>query len=237
MAELRTACAQSPGLPDSSTDAVPVKNIEKVAAIQFDPDGDVIFVLPCSDGTARFQINSSVVCLQSPVFKAMLGGNSQFKEARDLATRDAIGPPLEISLADDDPKALAVILRVVHLQHEWVPVILSGDRLHQVAILCDKYDMSRALGIYLDRWFKPYPVEQGEVLKMADKWLFMAYAFALPTLFTSCSKKLIMDTCAGKSGDPTGPYTWRGFAQAPLDGHIPATVGMQSSVFKRVNAG
>ena len=215
----------SAGLPGSSTDAVQVKSIEKAATIQFDPDGDVIFVLPCSEGTVRFQINSSVVCLQSPVFKAMLGKNSQFKEARDLASRDAVGPPLEISLADDDPKALAVILRVVHLQHEWVPVSLSRDRLHQVAILCDKYDMSRALGNCLDKWFKPYLGKQGRVPEQADKWLFMAYAFALPTLFTLCSKQVIRDICIGEFGDPFGPYICRGSAKAPLDEYIPSTVG------------
>ena len=226
MAEVRTTHAHSPVLPDSSADAMQLKSIGKVATVQFDPEGDVIFVLPCSEGTARFQINSSVVCLQSPVFKAMLGKNSQFKEARDLASRDAVGPPLEIPLADDDPKALAVILRVVHLQHKWVPVSLGEDRLYQVAILCDKYDMSQALGTYLDKWFKPYLGEQGEVLKSADKWLFMAYAFALPTLFTSCSKKVILDICTGESGDSLGPYIRRGFApNAPLDEHIPSTVG------------
>jgi len=225
VAEVGTTHAHTPGLPDPSADAVQVKNIEKVAPIQFDPDGDVIFVLPCSEGNARFQINSSVVCLQSPVFKAMLGKNSQFKEARDLASRDAVGPPLEISLADDDPKALAVILRVVNLQHEWVPVSLGEDRLYQVAILCDKYDMSRALGIYLDRWFKPYLGEQGEVLKSADKWLFMAYAFALPTLFTSYSKKVTLDICTGVFGDPLRPYMEGFWSKSPLDEHIPSTVG------------
>jgi len=165
---------------------------EKVATVQFDPEGDVVFILPCNEGTARFQINSSVVCLQSPVFRAMLGRNSRFKEARDLASRDAIGPPLEISLADDNPKALAVILRMLHLQHDSVPVSLGEDRLYQVAI---QYDMRKALGTHLDKWLAGYPwgLSQKVVPEQADKWLFMAYAFALPTLFTSCSKKLIMD--------------------------------------------
>ena len=204
-----------------------VQGIEKVATFQFDPEGDVIFVLSCSEGTARFQINSSVVCLHSPVFKAMLGKCSRFKEARDLASRDAVGPPLEISLADDDPKALAVILRAMHLQHEWVPVSLGEERLYQIAILCDKYDMSRALGVYLDKWFKPYLGEQVEVPGQVDKWLFMAYAFALPTIFTSCSKKLIMDICLGMFGDPFAPYLKIGiFSTVSLNQYIPSKIGM-----------
>lgn len=202
-----------------------VKSNEKVATIQFDPEGDVTFVLPCNEGTARFQINSSIVCLQSPVFRAMLGKHSRFKEARDLASRDAIGPPLEISIADDNPEALVVILRILHLQHDSVPVSLSEARLYQVAILCDKYDMRQALRTYLDKWLIPY-VETGEVPEQIDKWLFMAYAFALPTIFTSCSKKLIMDTCNGEPDDPHGPYTLRGSEKASLNEYIPSTIGM-----------
>ncbi|KAF8426734.1 hypothetical protein EV426DRAFT_592602 [Tirmania nivea] len=203
--------------------AAKVTSIQKVATVQFDPEGDVIFVLPCSEGTARFQINSSIVCLQSPVFRAMMGRNSRFKEATDLANRDAIGPPLEISLADDDPKALGVILRVMHLQHDWVPVSLSEDRLYQVAILCDKYDMRQALKTYLDKWLLYLGVVV-EAPNEADKWLFMAYAFALPTLFTSCSKKLIMDTCIRVSGGLDAPCISKGFAKASLNEYIPSAV-------------
>lgn len=220
-------CTHSLALPECDAGAVQVGSVEKVATVQFDPEGDVIFVLPCSEGTARLQINSSIVCLSSPVFKAMLGRNSCFKEARDLAIRGDIGPPLEISLADDDPKALAVILRIVHYQYDWVPVSLEEDRLYQIAILCDKYDMRRALGTHLDKWWKPYLDGQMEVPEQeTDKWLFMAYAFALPTLFTLRSKELIMGVCIGESGEPFMPSSFKDSAEASLDGYIPSSVCM-----------
>ncbi|KAF8425721.1 hypothetical protein BGX38DRAFT_1279198 [Terfezia claveryi] len=93
----------------NSTDAEQGESIGKAVTVQFDPEGDVISVLPCSEGTTRFQINSSILCLQSPVFREKLS--------------------LEISLTDDDPKALAIIQRILHLQHDWLPVSLDEDRV------------------------------------------------------------------------------------------------------------
>ena len=221
--------ARGTELSSSSTE---VGSIERVATVQFDPKGDVIFVLSCSEGTARFQINYSVVWLQSPGLRVILGKNPYFKEAADLASSEAItgSPPLEILLVDDDPKALAVILRILHLQYEWVPVSLTEDRLYQIAILCDKYDMRRVLGTYLDKWLKPYLGEEVEVPEQAGKWLFMAYAFALPTLFTSCSKQLIIDTCIegfdeDNTGIPFRYYIYKDSTKVYLDENIPYKVG------------
>jgi len=74
------------------------KSSEKVASVQFDPEGDVALILYCTEGTARFQVNSSIMCFMSLMFTVILGRNSYFKEARGLATRDSIGSPLEVPL-------------------------------------------------------------------------------------------------------------------------------------------
>jgi len=89
----------------------------KVLGIQFDPDGDVILVIPSEalERTARFQVNSHSLCIASSVFRAMLGASARFKEGNALRNRDAGSPPIEITLGDDNPKALAVLLRIVHL--------------------------------------------------------------------------------------------------------------------------
>ena len=81
--------------------SVPVPN--KVANIQFDPDGDVVLLLKNCKGTARFQVNSSILCMSSPVFRAMLGTKSHFKEAQELASRDPSTAPVGVNIEDDDP--------------------------------------------------------------------------------------------------------------------------------------
>ena len=210
--------AHSPALSASSSAQGDANNIVKIATVQFDPQGDVIFALPCTEGIVRFQINSSIVCLQSPVFRAMMGKNSHFKEARDLATRDTTSPPLEISLADDDPKALAIILRILHLQHNFVPINLDEDRLYQVAILCDKYDLGQALRIHSEQWLRPHLCK---IPEQADKWLYMAQAFALPEFFKICSKMVIQGIYIKESGDPVVSKD-----STSLNENISSTAGM-----------
>lgn len=168
----------------------------KVASLILDPWGDVLFILPSQNGerTARFQVNSNSLCLASPVFRAMLGSNSHFKEATALEARakNPASPPVEITLADDDPNALALVLRIIHHQNNSLPKTLSEDQLYEVAIICDKYDLRHALMLWLDQSFPPSIREDGIV--KAYKGLFMAYAFARPELFRQLSKQLIL-TC------------------------------------------
>ncbi|RPB26216.1 hypothetical protein L211DRAFT_781865, partial [Terfezia boudieri ATCC MYA-4762] len=155
-----------------------------VPTVQFDPDGDVFLVIP-SEGTAhtvRFQVNSHSLCLASSVFHAMFGANATFKEGNALRNRDAGSPPIEIKLGDDDPKALAILLRIIHLQFNWVPKTLKYDQLYKVAIVCDKYDMREILGPWLYQWIPVGTRLGGEI--PGDQWLFIAYVFGRQALFT-----------------------------------------------------
>ena len=89
--------------------------------MKFDELGDVMLVIASPDETARFQVSSSVLCIASPVFRAMLGLNPSFKEAADLAANNRNHTnPLTIPL-EDDANALAVILRILHLQFNLLP--------------------------------------------------------------------------------------------------------------------
>ncbi|KAF8453864.1 hypothetical protein BDZ91DRAFT_748453 [Kalaharituber pfeilii] len=200
----------------------------KVCNISFDEHGDVILVLPSPDstGTARFQVNSSVLCLASPVFRAMLGPDSAFKEAKALAaiSTDPTRPPLELSL-DDDPNAFAIILRIIHLQFDWVPTTRPIDEgiLYKMAIACDKYDMKLALKYWFKKWTSvigdsslPLPVQKMQ----GPRWLFMAYAFAHETLFSELSLQLILQCHVNKAGQLYLPNVKNG----KLDNFIPQPV-------------
>jgi len=168
--------------------------------IQFDSDGDVVLVVSsgATKRTVRFQVNSHSLCLASSVFRAMLGANAHFKEGNALRGRSATSPPIEITLGDDEPKALALILRVVHYQYDWVPRTLNDDQLYQVAIVCDKYDMRQVLGLWLDQWI-PVDTQVGGKIS-GDEWLFIAYAFGRQALFTQLSKELILTSTVGAGG-------------------------------------
>lgn len=76
----------------------------------------------------------------SPVFKAMLEGG-RFKEGAELSAHGAV----DIHLPDDDGENLALLCRVVHFKHEYVPEKLTIGRLTVLAQLADKYDMGKAV--------------------------------------------------------------------------------------------
>lgn len=224
--------ADTPKVPESDapSSAAPVNfetvgpsdesGAEKIAActIEFDPHGDVILVVPSVSGVARFHVNSHVLCLASPVFRAMLGVDSRFREREALASRGgANSPPLEISLEDDDPNALAVVLRVLHLQNKWAPKSLHPEKLYQIAVLCDKYDLQDSLHYWLVNWIP----EKFEGTIRTDKWLFIAYAFAKKEEFNALSKYLILHSKSDASGNlkiPGGEYTT---AYADFDTYVP----------------
>ena len=93
-----------------------------------DPSGD----LRLSTGTHTFLVSSKVMCLASPVWRAM------FDPQGPWATQSSSPGPF--SLPDDDPDALETVLRIAHLQFSALPDVLVVYRhLLQLAVLCDKY--------------------------------------------------------------------------------------------------
>jgi len=197
----------------------------KLGGIKFDPHGDVILVIPSQNdpsAVARFQVNSGVLCLASPVFQAMLGSYSRFKEATNprLATIGAGGaqhgsssPPIELPLPDDDPDTFAVVLRILHLQFHKIPtamLALGEDeekyKLYQMAIICEKYDLKHVLLYWLEMWTSLRLNELGyKNITMStttgSRWLFIAYAFGYSRLFNLVSRELILHCHVDRSGE------------------------------------
>jgi len=172
----------------------------RVASIEFDLQGDVLLTLLSSAKIAKFRVNSNILCLASPVFRAMLGPKSQFRERAALTGRTSASEPLEISLSDDDPEALGVIMRIIHLQYDWVPPSLNEDQLYKVAVICDKYSMRQSLEVWLTKWVSPLVTPPAKPVS-GDRWLFIAYAFGKKALFSRLTRDLILQCRSGKDGN------------------------------------
>ena len=91
-----------------------------------DPSGD----LRLHTDTQEFVVSSKVMCLASPVWRAMFDPQGPWaKQASDT-----------FNLPEDDPNALLIILRIAHLQFSELPdVLVVYEHLLQLAVLCDKY--------------------------------------------------------------------------------------------------
>ncbi|KAF8436196.1 hypothetical protein BDZ91DRAFT_310257 [Kalaharituber pfeilii] len=206
-----TAAQPLPGQPSTSH---PTSTPSKMADINIDPEGDITLAVPHTlEGStikaiAYFRVNSQILCIASPVFRAMLSKTSSFKEATSLANRDPKSDPTEVQLLDDNPKALAIILRAIHLQSDWVPDSLTTEQLYQVAVVCDKYDMRQSLEHWLRNWI---PQRESEASTNPHKWLFISIAFARKQILRDVSRSIILSYTPARGL----------FGSTVFDSHVP----------------
>ncbi|RPB07165.1 hypothetical protein P167DRAFT_609639 [Morchella conica CCBAS932] len=181
------------------------------ATIEIAPEGDVILEVESPTGTARFRVLSSVLCLASPVFRVMLGRNSNFKEACELRNSDSA--PYVVPLDESDPGALAVILNVFHLRNDHVPKTVSFANLYKLAVICDKYDCATAVALWVPIWTGG---SISSVLQPGNgKWLFIAWALKIEHIFAEVSKKIVLE---GFYSDPNSALlTTGGFPAVDTD--------------------
>lgn len=175
------------------------------------PEGDVILKVESPTVIVKFRVLSSVLCLASPVFRAMLGRNSNFKEACELRNSDS--EPYVVPLDETDPEALAVILKVFHLRNNHVPHTVTFANLYKLAVICDKYDCATAVALWVPIWTGG---SISSVLQPGNgKWLFIAWALKIEHIFAEVSKKIVLE---GFYADPnSGLLTTGGFPAVDTD--------------------
>jgi hypothetical protein len=148
--------------------------------ITFDENGDVEVKLQ----GRRALVSSNALCLSSPVFAKML--RSSFKEGAQQNT--ASGERGVVILPEDDPEAFLLYCKGVHFRDvplEPEPIVLAA-----LAILCDKYDFSKAIvswgSIWLQKWTKNTSTQDLSYL------LILAYILGLAETFAEISGAIIM---------------------------------------------
>ena len=105
--------------------------MEEHSSIVLDPSGDVRL----TTNTHDFVVSSKVMCLASPVWRAM------FDPQGPWAKQSSSSGGSIYSLAEDDPDALLILLQIAHLQFSDLPdALVVYEHLLQLAVLCDKYE-------------------------------------------------------------------------------------------------
>lgn len=97
-----------------------------------DPSGDVRL----TTNTQDFVVSSKVMCLASPVWRAMFDPRGPWvKQSSSSSSGESI-----FNLPEDDPDALLILLRIAHLHFSDLPdALVVYEHLLQLAVLCDKY--------------------------------------------------------------------------------------------------
>ena len=99
-----------------------------------------------SEPIARFQVSSRHLALASPVFKDMIHSED---EKSHMFREQSFA---QVPLADDDPGALLVLLRLLHNQHRLVPRKVDLWMLTKIAILVDKYELLEVTHLLASDW-------------------------------------------------------------------------------------
>lgn len=162
-----------------------------------DPDGDIFLDIspePDSDDSVldvpehRFRVSSKVLCLASPVFRAMLGSSSHFQEAKDLRENSTAVIPLE----GDNKDALLIILNVAHLNADLIPNTITLDVFYEIAVVCDKYDMARIMIPWTIIWMNP--VTDFNKKPGYERWLAISWVFRQWRIFLGITRELVLHT-------------------------------------------
>lgn len=166
---------------DISSTTTETPDSPAIPIIDIVPHGDMILNV---NSEAKFKVSSVVLCLASPVFRAMLGPNSDFKEACTL--RETRTEPYTLLLEDRYYNTFSVLLYAIHLQSDKVTRPLNTTTMRELAIICDKYDCSRAVKSWVPLWMK------FRVNSYVDL-LFEAWVFRINDVFTSATKRIILE--------------------------------------------
>ncbi len=184
-----------------------------------DPDGDILLQLyrqPPNDNipdektlgkrldSEDLTVSSKVLCLASPVFKAMISG--KFKESIELAEKRASSTPYALALPEDDAEATVLLCRTLHFSLCDVPEKPTSVCLEKLAYVCDKYQCASAMkycgALWLRNWLLVYDKEEPSIDDLC-RLLIFAYVIDLPYEFLGISWKLFLY----HKGPFLGPYT------------------------------
>ena len=144
--------------------------------VYLDPSGDLRLLVEYEDKqtlitvTNTFVVSSQVMCLASPVWRAMLDPNGHFMEAQDTS-KDR-----KARLLGDDPNALLLVLRIAHLDFKNLPSKLDDQEVWHLADLCDKYDIVKLVRPWITKWMQPMGRYVFAKVDPNDheRWLFVA---------------------------------------------------------------
>ncbi|KAK7430834.1 hypothetical protein QQZ08_002623 [Neonectria magnoliae] len=136
-----------PAVTRARSKAITPEATTKGTTLEVDPAGD-LYLIVGNDPPQEMLVDSRALCRSSRVFRKMLGSN--FSEAKPDGGR------WQVKLPEDSPKALALLMNIVHSSYDRVPMKLEIDDLFDMCVLVDKYDMERALWPVASAWIQPY---------------------------------------------------------------------------------
>ncbi|KAI0534313.1 hypothetical protein GGR58DRAFT_483197 [Xylaria digitata] len=140
----------------------------------------------------------------SPVWKALLyGGFAESKSSSAPSASDWV-----VELPDDNPKAMATILNIIHSRFESIPRItepMDLEGLYQLTVLTDKYDLTATLQPWAFAWVESIRVEYEKRVDISvldlERLSWIAREMGDVNLYKSVSRDLAHRCSIDANGD------------------------------------
>ncbi|OHW95942.1 hypothetical protein CSPAE12_05518 [Colletotrichum incanum] len=139
----------------------------------------------------KLRVSSKVLMLNSPVFKAMLGG--KFREATELAKNTGFSDPYSIDLPDDDVEAMTTLCQILH--NVYVDERPKPIGLSRLGFISDKYECTQALKycgmVWIRDWLQDFDENVPPMVDFCHLLVF-SYVVDLPLEFSEISWRIFL---------------------------------------------
>ncbi|KAF3922297.1 hypothetical protein ABW20_dc0107716 [Dactylellina cionopaga] len=169
------------------------------------PDLAVKLVQSCLTGDRpspeTAYVSAAALRNASPIWRRMLDPENGF---RQLPTEKFGNKELPIlSLTDDDPGSVLILLKIMHYRSKTVPKTLTYEQLLDMAITCDKYDCVDVVCAWSDFWIESL-LQGVEVAEVGNEgWLRIGYTFrdneGMNRVLEEVSQQIAKDCCSWDS--------------------------------------
>ncbi|TVY84255.1 hypothetical protein LSUE1_G001356 [Lachnellula suecica] len=176
--------------------------------------GDVRIAITVAGQVMHGMVSSHALAMASPVWNkfvfppfARLPAEDEdgFKEvkSRTQKAKDKDKRAVEeLDFKEDDVDTLLILFRIVHLQFGDIPVSLTLDALHQVAVLCDMYDCAGLVQPWLGQWLSDG--ERAASNTSGDKWVFITWALGNKLVFEKSTSRIVREISVNNEGQAFG---------------------------------
>ncbi|KAK6511110.1 hypothetical protein TWF481_000032 [Arthrobotrys musiformis] len=167
------------------------------------PNGYSQYSAKISPSVTKYYATAWSLQQASPVFSRIISPDSRFKQPSKITYSDK--ECKLVTLEDDDPEALSIVLNLLHLNSKSLPPVedLSWNTFYEVAIIWDKYDISNLIRPPWIRHFQKHMNSIGY-----ENWLFIGKTFQQEEGYVELTARLIIEAgqnLSGKEAIEAGP--------------------------------
>lgn len=134
-------------------------------------DGDLILLVTKDGESGKFLVDSNVLKRSSNVFVAMLAPTFQ----EGCAFTAAVAKLCTVTLPDDHPSAMQIILNMIHKKFDKLPYRVSSTILTHLATTVDKYLLHDTLKRPVNDWLMPFPEANDLAISLKAAMIFDHY--------------------------------------------------------------